>query len=192
MRSHALNLGLIFLFVSSTITGAFAAQKKTDSSACGTSTVHLTGPAFLTTPIGIIEAEPPPGWALDKTQNNPFYFIKVGETYHNARTLIYINVQHLDVPFSLALTRDEREFKEHCPSAGIENTSQPDILEQGCERKTQIFFCNRRQHPYVDMDTKISFGDMLVNVVLSADNPQEISRYRKDYLFLLMHLSFVE
>jgi len=54
-----------------------------------------------------------------------------------------------------------------------------------------MFLCDRKQKPYVDLATKISIGGLLVNVVLSADATAEIEKYRKDYEFLLKHLTIV-
>jgi hypothetical protein len=54
-----------------------------------------------------------------------------------------------------------------------------------------MFFCERKQKGYVDLDTKIAIGGLLLNVVLSSDNMEEISRYKKDYEFLLKNLTLV-
>ena len=65
-------------------------------------------------------------------------------------------------------------------------------MEQGCQAVTQVFVCNRKQKPYVDLVTKIAIGGRLVNVVLSSDSAAEIERYRKDYDYLLKHLALVK
>lgn len=104
---------------------------------------------------------------------------------------MYVNIERLEVPFQDAVQRDVRSFAEGCQPTTVEDAAQLDILEQGCERKTQMFLCERKQGAYVDLTTKISVGGLLLNVVLSADNRTEISRYKKDYEFLLKHLALV-
>jgi len=156
--------------------------------ACGKATVRLANAVFLTTPEGIVAVDPAAGWSLDESRNNPFYFFKGGEKYESARTLIYVNVQRLEVSFQQAIRNDEQEFRQSCQPSRIEDQPQPEILEQGCERKTQIFRCNRTRGAYLDLVTKISVGGLLINVVLSADNEAEISRYQKDYNYMLIHL----
>ena len=54
-----------------------------------------------------------------------------------------------------------------------------------------MFHCERKQGAYVDLATKISIRGLLLNVVLSSDSAEEISRYKKDYEFLLKHLALV-
>lgn len=77
------------------------------SAGCGTANVNMGSPLYLTTQAGIFAVELPQGWVLEKTKSNPFFLIKAGETYENARTLMYINVQRLDATFSDAVKRDE-------------------------------------------------------------------------------------
>jgi hypothetical protein len=167
------------------------AQGPAASAACGKAKVHMANPLYLTLPQVIAAIEPPQGWVLDETRKNPFYLLKAGEKYESARTLIYINIQMLDGPFQSAVENDERSFKESCKQSRIEDMEQFEILEQGCQRKTQIFRCEKPQGGWVDLATKISIDGLLLNVVLSADNMEEIARYRKDYEHLLMHLALV-
>jgi hypothetical protein len=165
------------------------AQGSAASPACGKAKVHMANPLYLTLPQVIVAIEPPQGWVLDQSRKNPFYLLKTGEKYNTARTLIYINIQRLDGPFQSAVENDESTFKESCKQSRIEDVDQLEILEQGCQRKTQIFRCEKPQGGWVDLATKISIDGLLLNVVLSADNMQEIARYRKDYEHLLKHLA---
>jgi hypothetical protein len=180
---------IVFIFAGP----ATRAQNSTAAStaACGKAKVSLANPEYLTTPLGIVAVEPPPTWSLDKSRKNPFYFFRHGENYENAKTLIYINVERLEVPFHRAVQNDKESFQGHCHSSRVQDVSKPELLEQGCEATTQMFFCDREQKPYVDLTTKISIGGLLVNVVLSADDTAEIEKYRKDYESLLKHLTIV-
>jgi hypothetical protein len=184
---------LLFLapFVLSMTLPAAEGQGPAASTPCGKAKVHMGNPVYLTTSLGIVAVELPQGWALDATRKNPFYFLKSGERYESARTLMYINIERLDVPFQRAVETDAHTFSEGCQPSRIEDAAQPDILGQGCEKKTQMFLCERKQGAYADLGTKISVGGLLLNVVLSADNAEEISRYRKDHEFLLKHLALV-
>lgn len=151
----------------------------------------MDNPVYLITSTVIVAVEPPPGWALDATRKNPFFFFKPGEKYESARTLMYVNIEGLDGSFQSAVQKDAHTFSESCQPSRIEDEAQPEILEQGCERKTQIFRCERKQRPYIDLDTKIAVGRLLLNVVLSSDSTEEISRYKKDHEYLLKHLALV-
>jgi hypothetical protein len=166
-------------------------QSSAASTPCGKAKIALGNPVYLTISTATIAVEPPQGWALEASKKNPFYFIKSGEKYENARTLMYINIERLDGPFQSAVQKDAHSFSESCQPSRIEDSAQVEILEQGCEKKTLLFRCGKSQGAYVDLATKISVGGLLVNVVLSADNEAEISRYRKDYEFLLKHLALV-
>lgn len=159
--------------------------------ACGKAKVTLSKPEYLTSQLGIVVVEPPPGWGLDRARKEPFYLFKRGETYEDARTLIYINVERMEVPFQRAVQMDRDSFQANCRPSRIRDMDKPELLEQGCESKTQLFICDRKQKPYVDLVTKISIGGLLLNVVLSGDTWPEISRYRKDYEFLLKHLTVI-
>lgn len=170
---------------------AAEAQGSTASTPCGTAKVRMDNPVYLIISGVIVAAEPPPGWTLDPTRKNPFYFLKAGEKYETARTLMYVNIEQLNRPFQSAVQKDAQSFTESCQPSRIGETTQPDILELGCPRKTQMFFCERKQNGYVDLDTKISIHGLLLNVVLSSDSEAEISRYRKDYESLLKHLGLV-
>ena len=158
---------------------------------CGTAKVNMSNPLYLTTRVGMFAVELPQGWVLDKTRSNPFFLIKAGETYENARTLMYINVQRLDATFSDAVKRDKQTFREGCRESRIQDAAKLEVLESGCENKTQTFFCDRKPGAYVDFATKISLSGLLVNVVLSGDTEVEIARYKKDYEFVLKHLALV-
>jgi hypothetical protein len=171
--------------------GIADAQNSSAFGGCGKAPIRLDSPFYLTTSIGIVAVELPQGWVLDKTRSNPFFLIRFGEKYESARTLMYVNIERLEVPFSSAIKKDERTFKESCADSRIEDVTAPEILERGCEYKTQRFFCNKKQGAYVDLATKISVGGLLMNVVLSGDNEAETARYKKDHEFLLKHLALV-
>jgi hypothetical protein len=156
---------------------------------CGRTPIHMGNATPLTTSAGLFMVQPPPGWSLDKTHNNPFYFLRPGDTYKKARILMYIHVQRLDFPLMKAVENDNKDFANSCKESRIEELPNPAILEAGCERKAQVFHCDRGNGPWVDLATKISIGGLLVNVVLSADNDAEIAQYKHDYEFLLKHLS---
>jgi|NGEPerStandDraft_6_1074524.scaffolds.fasta_scaffold81645_2 hypothetical protein len=159
---------------------------------CGKAKVVLSNPEYLKTAEGIVVVEPPSGWFLDKIRDGPFYFIKRGESYSSARTLMYINVERLEGPLQTAVQNDARSFKEKCQGAEIEDRPNPQLLEQGCASKTQLFSCQRKQNAYVDLVTKIAFNGLLLNVVLSGDTAPEISKHEEDYKFLLMHLTLTK
>jgi len=159
---------------------------------CGKAKVHLSNPQYLTTQEGIVVVELPTGWALDKAKNGPFYFVRNGENYNSARTLMYINVERLEVPLPRAIQNDFESFRTSCQPSAIQDLAKPGLLEQGCESKTQLFSCRRRKNPYVDLATKIAIGGSLLNVVLSADNASQISQYRQDYEYVLKHLTMVK
>ncbi len=163
----------------------------TNTAGCGKAKVTLANPEYLTTPLGIVVVEPLPTWVLDRSRKQPFYFFRRGENYENAKTLMYINVERLEVPFHRAVQNDKESFQEHCRSSRVRDVPKAELLEQGCEATTQMFFCDRKQKPYVDLTTKISIGGLLVNVVLSADTTAEVEKYREDYEFLLKHLTIV-
>jgi hypothetical protein len=166
-------------------------QNKTASAACGKAKIQIANPKYLVISSVIVAAEPPNGWDLDATKTNPFYFLKTGEKYESAKTLMYVNIERLDDSLQNAVQRDEQVFRKGCPASRIEETSQPEILEQGCERKTQLFYCEKINGAYVDLVTKISINGLVIDVVLSADNAAEIARYRQDYEQLLNHLALV-
>ena len=145
--------------------------------------------SFLIASPVILAAKAPPGWALYEDKKNPFFFLKPGDKYETARTVMYVRIERLDSPFQSAVEKDARTFSENCQPSRIEDVGQLEIMEKGCERKTQMFVCGRKQGPQVDLDTKIAIGGLLLNVVLSSDSAEEISRYKKDYEFLLEHLA---
>ena len=184
-------LPLLALFAFSIAFRAAEGQSPAASTRCGEAKVHIDNPVYLTISGVVVAVEPPPGWALDPDRKNPFFFLKLGEKYESARTLMYVRIEQLDGPFQSALQRDEHVFTESCQPSKIEEPAQPEILEQGCEKKTQLFVCGRKQGFQVDLDTKISIHGLLLNVVLSSDSVEEISRYKKDYEFTLKHLGLV-
>jgi len=139
-----------------------------------------------------VAVELPEGWVLDRNRNGAFYFLKRGESYQSARTLMYVNVEALDKSLENAIRKDTQSFQKNCHPSEIKDLAKPRLLEEGCESKTQMFSCRREQNPYVDLVTKISIDNLLLNVVLSADDAGEISRYRKDYDSVLMHLTVVK
>jgi hypothetical protein len=159
---------------------------------CGKAKVQLSNPQYLTTSEGIVVVEPPNGWVLDKTKKNPFYFVKQGENYDSARTLMYIHVERLEASFRSAVQNDAQSFGKGCDFVDIQDFPKTGLLEEGCESKAQMFSCHRQKNPYVDLVTKISIGGLLLNVVLSADNKSQILEYRTDYDFLLRHLTMVK
>jgi hypothetical protein len=147
---------------------------------------------FLSTEEGIVVVQLPRGWVFDQTKKGlPFYFVKRGGNYSNARTFMYINVELLQVPFGQAVQNDAQSFQKNCPEAQITSQKPAQLLQQGCEVKTQMFICGRKRNPYVDLVTKVTAGSSLLNVVLSADTATEISRYRADYEFLLKHFTML-
>jgi hypothetical protein len=81
-----------------------------------------------------------------------------------------------------------RDFEGACKESRIKDLPPQAILEEGCERKTQMFYCDRSKGPWVDLVTKISISGLIVNVVLSADNEAEIARNKASYEFLLKHI----
>ena len=189
-RKRSLLLFLVLFGLLVTLPPA-GGQNKTTSAVCGKAKIQIANPKYLVISSAIVAAEAPNGWNLDVTKKNPFYFLKTGEKFESARTLMYVNIERLDDSLQNAIQRDEQVFKKGCPASRIEETSQPEILEQGCEKKTQIFYCERKQGAYVDLVTKISINGLVINVVLTADNAAEITRYRQDYEQLLRHLALV-
>jgi hypothetical protein len=164
-------------------------QSPAASKQCGKTEAKLENATFLIAPPVILAATAPSGWALYQDKKNPFFFLKPGDKYETARTVMYVRIERLDGPLQGAVQKDEQTFNESCQPSRIEDTAPPEILEQGCERRTQMFFCGRKKGPQVDLDTKIAIGGLLLNVVLSSDSAEEISRYKKDYEFLLKHLA---
>jgi hypothetical protein len=194
MESRDWERNLLLFLASFLLLSPFTeAQGKSPASSdpCGKAKVALSNPKYLTVSTVTIAVELPPGWALETTRKNPFYFLKSGEKYENARTLMYANVERLDGLFENAVQKDKHTFSESCRPSQIEDQAKPDILEAGCESKTQIFRCEKQKGAYIDLATKISVGGLLLNVVLSADNEAEILRNRKEYEFLLKHLALV-
>ncbi len=156
---------------------------------CGKTEEKLDNAIFLIAPPVMLAVTAPPGWGLYENKKNPFFFLMPGDKYETARTVMYVRIEGLDDSLQNAVERDTRTFSKGCLTSKIEDVAQIEIMEKGCERKTQLFFCGRKQGPLVDMDTKIAIGDILLNVVLSSDSVEEISRYKKDYEFLLKHLA---
>jgi len=139
-----------------------------------------------------VVVELPDGWVLDGKRNGVFYLLRRGENYNSARTLMYVNVEKLDESLEHAVLKDRQSFQKNCDATEVKDLEKPRLLEQGCESKTQWFFCRRKVNPYVDLVTKISIDNLLLNVVLSADNESQVSTFRKDYDFVLLHLTLVK
>lgn len=183
---------LVSLLGSLLLPGLWAqALPKPGIPACGKTKHSLANPQYLRTSEGTVVVELPSGWSLDKTHRLPFYFLKANETYANARTLMYINVQELNWPLQEAVSKDRNDFESICHPLVVKEFSKPALLEEGCEAKMQMFSCHKQKASYVDLATKIAIDGLLLNVVLSADNAAEISRYRKDYDYVLKHLTLV-
>jgi hypothetical protein len=159
---------------------------------CGKAKVHLANPQYLTTAGGIVAVELPDGWVLDANRKGVFYFLKRREDYNSARTLMYVNVEKREGSLERAVQKDRQSFQKNCDATEVRDLAKPGLLEQGCECRTQLFSCQRKQNPYVDLVTKISIDGLLLNVVLSADSASELSSYRKDYDFVLRHLTVVK
>lgn len=164
-------------------------QSSTAYSKCGKTEEKLDNAIFLIAPPVMLAATAPPGWGLYENKKNPFFFLKPGDKYETARTVMYVRIERLDDSLQNAVERDARTFNETCQPSRIEDVAQLEIMEKGCERKTQMFFCGTKHGPQVDLDTKIAIEGFLLNVVLSSDSEEEISRYKKDYEFLLKHLA---
>ncbi|MGH9590513.1 MAG: hypothetical protein ACRD25_08955 [Terracidiphilus sp.] len=191
VEMNALRILCFWLLIAS-ISSYASSQTPTTAPACGKAEVHMDGATYLITPAAIFAVELPQGWVMEKSKSNPFYFLKSGEKYSNARTLMYIHIERLETPLQTAVENDARAFRQSCQPSQIREMTAPNILEEGCERETQMFLCNRRDGAYVDLDTKISVGGLLLNVVLSAGDESQISRYQKDYEFLLTHTALVK
>jgi hypothetical protein len=160
--------------------------------ACGSAKVHLTSPVYLRAAEAIVVVQLPPGWLLDKSHRGPFFFVRKGENYNTASTLMYINVQSLPYSLSRAVQEDTQSAEKSCDKLRVRNLAPADLLEEGCDRVTQEFSCQRKTGSYVDLVTKIGIRGLLLNVVLSADSALEISKYKDDYKYLLSHLTLVE
>lgn len=104
---------------------------------------------------------------------------------------MYVNVERLEVPFCNAVQNDAESFQSNCQPSTVREEKKPELLERGCEAITQLFSCNRRPNAFVELVTKISIGGLLLNVVISGETRAEVEVYRKDYQFLLDHLTLV-
>jgi len=166
------------------------AQTAATTAKCGKPpTLPLHPDYLLSSDQGTLMVESPRGWVLDRGQHGPFYFVQRGETYDNARTLMYINVEPLDDSLRRAVQRDTQSFGKDCQRVEVRDLQAAELLESACPRVTQMFSCVRPRNPYVDLVTKIAIHGALLNVVLSADNAAEIARHRADYDFLLKHMT---
>ena len=130
----------------SALAGMFAlsiasAQSPKGTSTCGAANVHLDHPTYLTTPAGVFAAELPVGWRFDHERNYTYFFLKSGEKYEMARTLMYIHIEKLEGPLQHAVESDNNSFRQSCPGSQIEDLPSPELLEAGCERTTQKFVC---------------------------------------------------
>lgn len=104
---------------------------------------------------------------------------------------MYINVEQMEVPFRQAVQNDMKSFQSSCKQSDVREQEKPELLESGCEATTQLFTCIRKPKTYVELATKISIGGLLLNIVLSAETMTELKKYKKDYEFLLRHLTIV-
>ncbi len=184
-------LGALIAFVLSG-SPSFGQQPTSEVPACGRAKVHFPNPEYLQTQEGIVVIEAPNGWFLDRTRSGPFYLLRNGDKFETARTVMYINVEPLEVSFQTAIQRDVKGFGTGCEKADVQTLRPAKLLEQGCEAKTQIFSCRKKKGSYVDLVTKIAFNGSLLNVVLSADTAEDIERYHGDYDFLLQHLTMIK
>jgi hypothetical protein len=159
---------------------------------CGAAKVNLANPEYLTTPQGIIVAEAPPGWALNKRRSGAFFFTKVGSGKSDSSVLMYIAAEPLETTFENAIQADIQQFREKCERLDVKDAGPAGILEMGCAHKTQVFSCRREQNPYTELVTKIGFNGTLLNVVLSADDADGLAQNRSAYDYLLKHLTMVK
>ena len=170
---------------------AIQAQDPASNAGCGKTEASIADPTYLILSSAVIAVELPSGWVRKEKKSNPFFLLRVGDRDESARTLMYINVQRLDSSFEQTVKNDDRDFRQSDPSAQILDGPQLEILEKGCPAKTQRFVYRWKQKTYVDQVTKIGINGLLLNVVLSSDSEAEITRYEKDYEFLLKHLALV-
>jgi len=104
---------------------------------------------------------------------------------------MYVNVELLPSSLERAVQNDIQSFQKSCAELGVQNLKPAELLEEGCERTTQLFSCRKKDGSYIDLSTKIAIRGLLLNVVLSADTANEISKYRDDYDYILRHLTVV-
>lgn len=166
-------------------------QQPATVAVCGKAEVSIADARFLTLNDAVIAIELPSGWVLEENKSNPFFLLRAGDHYESARTLMYINIQHLDGSFEQAVESDTRDFRRRDSSAQIVDEAQLEILEKGCPAKTQRFIYKDKGKQYVDQVTKIGINGLLLNVVLSSNSTAEIVRNEKDYKFLLKHIGLV-
>jgi hypothetical protein len=189
-RFHRLTqLVLLLLMVTSPL--VVQGQASTPTTSCGKAKVSIPNAIFLTASSVVIAVELPSGWTRYEKKSNPFFFLRVGDHYETARTLMYVNVQRLDGSLDQAAENDVRDFRRSDPSAKILDEPQPEILEKGCAVKSQRFIYADGQKTYVDQVTKIAVNGLLLNVVLTSDSETEVKRYQDDYDFLLKHVGLV-
>jgi hypothetical protein len=189
---HVANSATFLLLVAAIpLVPAVHAQASTSSVGCGKANVSMANPTYLSAGSVILAVELPSGWLREEKKSNPFFLLRVGDRYESAPTLMYINVQRLDSSFEQAVKNDERDFRQSDPSAQILDEPAPAVLEAGCPVNTQRFVYQHEQKTYIDQVTKIGIDGLLLNVVLSSDSEAEITRYQKDYMFLLQHLALV-
>jgi hypothetical protein len=105
------SLKLTALFVLSMAFSIADGQSSPATTSCGKAEVHMANPVYLIISDVIVAVEPPARWQLDQTRKNPFIFLKPGEKYESARTLMYVNIELLDGPFQNAVQRDSHSFE---------------------------------------------------------------------------------
>jgi hypothetical protein len=160
--------------------------------ACGKTPVKFSNPQYFTTPQGIIVFSAPNGWHLDSSQHRQAYLIKDGETYERARALIYMAVEPLEVSLEQAAKNDTEELKSKCAILSVTNLPPATLMDGDCDRVTQMFDCNKPTGSYIDLDTKIAFNGVLLNIVLSGDKKGDITDNQEAYTFLLRHVTLVK
>jgi hypothetical protein len=178
-------IAVSFVFLVLFLKGAASAQE------CGKANVSLAKPEYYVTTIGTFAVEPPSGWFHDDTRKNPFYFVKRGENYNSAKTLMYVSVEPLEGTFDEAVQNDAKSYRQRCDRLVLQTLNSADLLERGCRAVTQVFTCVRKKGSYIDLDTKFAINGILLNVVLSTDDRAEIEKYKADYSYLLLHLAKV-
>jgi hypothetical protein len=190
---HSFRIGFIVIALVMLADYSSAQRANQNVPQCGAALVSIQNPSYLkTTDQGMIVVELPKGWSLDKSRPDLFYILKSGDTYESARTLMYIRVEALQVSLKQAVLNDIASFKSSCERSIIEDLKRPPLLENGCESNTQMFSCKSQKNSFIDLVTKIAFTKSLLNVVLSADKPEDIEKYRRDYDFLLQHLTMIK
>jgi hypothetical protein len=170
--------------------GMLSAQAKAPAS-CGKTAVSLPHPTYLKTAFVIVIAQAPDNWTTDTNHGDVLYFIPSGETFKAARTIMYVRPEPLADSLSDATKRDEQHFQKSCSPVEIKRSSTPPLLDEECDHVTQIYSCAQLHGSYVEKVTKIAINGVLLNVVISADSLDQISRYNAAYEYVLQHVTIV-